>query len=71
VHQRALHHRVDLDITYSLEDPDSVPEPAVLIAEIHDEMRATSGSPVTSARANRGPRMRSARACGLAGGLPL
>jgi type I restriction enzyme M protein len=36
--------KVNLDITWlkddSLEDPDSLPEPAVLIAEIHDEMRA-------------------------------
>lgn len=36
--------KVSLDITWlkddSLEDPDSLPEPAVLIAEIHDEMKA-------------------------------
>jgi type I restriction enzyme M protein len=36
--------KVNLDITWlkddSLEDPDSLPEPAVLIAEIHDEMKA-------------------------------
>ena len=36
--------KVNLDITWlkddSLEDPDSLPEPAVLIAEIHDEMNA-------------------------------
>ena len=36
--------RVDLDITWlkddSLEDPDSLTEPAVLIAEIHEERRA-------------------------------
>jgi len=36
--------KVNLDITWlkddSLEDPDSLPEPAVLLAEIHDEMKA-------------------------------
>ena len=36
--------KVNLDITWlkddSLEDPDSLPEPAVLIAEIYDEMKA-------------------------------
>ena len=36
--------KVNLDITWlkddSLEDPDSLPEPAVLIAEIHEEMNA-------------------------------
>ena len=36
--------KINLDITWlkddSLEDPDSLPEPAVLIAEIHDEMKA-------------------------------
>ncbi len=36
--------KVNLDITWlrddSLEDPDGLPEPKVLIAEIHDEMRA-------------------------------
>jgi type I restriction enzyme M protein len=37
-------NKVNLDIAWlkddSLEDPDSLPEPTVLIAEIHDEMRA-------------------------------
>jgi type I restriction enzyme M protein len=36
--------KVNLDITWlkddSLEDPDSLPEPTILIAEIHDEMKA-------------------------------